>query len=105
MKCTGALVIGFLLVACGVRAQNAASSKSIYIDAAEGNGDSKSSPNWHPYDGSFSKTRVATRELIITARNMSALPGKFTIEWYFVGKPTNGTRRFLYDKGTREVTL
>ncbi len=71
----------------------------------EGNGDSKTTNNFRSYDGSYSKTRTATRELAITVRNMSAIPGKFTIEWFFVGKPANGTRRFLYDQGTREVTL
>jgi hypothetical protein len=36
---------------------------------------------------------------------MSALPGEFQIEWYFFGKPANGTGRFLYDKGSKKVML
>jgi hypothetical protein len=36
---------------------------------------------------------------------MSALPGEFEIEWYFFGKPANGTGRFLYDKGSQKVTI
>lgn len=105
MKCVVFAAVGILIAAGLGKAQEPATSKSVFLDAVESAGDSKTTNNWRTYDGSYSKTRVASRELAITIRNMSAIPGKFTIEWYFVGKPAGGTRRFLYDKGTRDVTL
>jgi len=105
MKTVVVAVLGILGLISTVSAQAPATSRSVFLDAVESGGDSKTTNNWRTYDGSYSKTKVATRELAITVRNMSAIPGKFTIEYYFVGKPANGTRRFLYDQGTKEVTL
>jgi hypothetical protein len=105
MKCVGVALIVVLDAVWPVFAQAPATSRSVFIDAVESAGDSRTTNNWRTYDGSYSKTKVASRELAITIRNMSALPGQFSIEWYFVGKPANGTRRFLYDKGEKQVTL
>ncbi len=112
MKCVSLAVLCTLLAVGSAWAQApvpasgaGGSSKSVFIDASESTGDSKTTNNWRYSDGSYSKTKVATRELNITVRNMSALPGQFTVEWFFVGKPSSGTRRFLYDKGQRNVTL
>ena len=105
MKRAFLTVLASLLAVSSLLAQVPASSKSVFIDAVESTGDSKTINNWRYSDGSYNKTKVATRELNITVRNMAALPGQFTIEWFFVGKPATGTRRFLYDKGERNVTL
>ena len=80
-------------------------SRSVFLDGVESVGDSKTTNHWRTYSGSYSKTKTSSRDLTITVRNMSSSPGQFSIEWYFVGKPVNGTSRFLYDKGERQVTL
>jgi len=105
MKYAALAAFAFLLSAHSALAQAPAASKSVFIDAVESAGDSKTINHWRYGDGSYNKTKVATRELAITVRNMAAVPGQFTIEYFFVGKPANGTRRFLYDKGTKDVTL
>jgi hypothetical protein len=106
MKTGFAAVLGIVAFISPVCAQAPATSRSVFLEAMESAGDSKTTNNWRTYSGSYDKTKVATRELAITVRNMSqTLPGKFTIEWYFIGKPTNGTRRFLYDQGNKEITL
>ena len=105
MKSVVLAVIGFLALVGSVSGQAPATSRSVFLDALETPGDSKTTNNWRTYDGSYSKTRVQTRDLGITVRNMATLPGKFTVEWYFFGKPTGGSGRFLYDKGKQELTL
>ena len=105
MKCVGLLFVVVSLLAGTVHAQTSATSRSVFLDAVESAGDSRTTNNWRTMDGSYSKSKVATRELAINVRNMSAAPGEFTIEWYFIGKPASGTQRFIYDKGTRKVTL
>ena len=105
MKLAAIAVFGFLLSAHSVLAQAPATSKSVFIDGVESAGDSKTINHWHYNDGSYNKTKIATRELAITVRNMSALPGQFTIEWFFIGKPASGSGRFLYDKGSQNLTL
>lgn len=87
------------------QAQAPGASKSVFIDVAEAAGDAKTLDRWRSYYGSVSQTKASTRQLGLTVRNMSAVPGEFEIEWYFVGKPAAGTRRFLYDKGTKRVSL
>ncbi len=105
MKTCGLILMVLALGISALRGQVPATSKSAYIEAVESAGDSRTTDHWRSVYGSYSKTKAGTRELGITVRNMSALPGQFEIEWYFVGKPANGGRRFLYDKGTRPVTL
>jgi hypothetical protein len=85
--------------------QAPAGSKSVLLEAVEAAGDATTLNNWRSIYGSVSKTQATSRELGITVRNMSALPGEFDIEWYFVAKPAAGTRRFLYDKGEKHVSL
>src|ERR1700712_389961 len=77
-------------------------SKSVFLDVVESTGSSKTINHWRDVSGAYSQTKTSTRELGITVRNMSALPGDFEIEWYFFGKPAAGTGRFLYDKGSKK---
>ncbi len=104
---TGGLLFLFLLfiVRAPLHSQQAATSKSVFIEAVESTGGSQTTDHWRSVYGGYNKTRTATRELGITIRNMSALPGQFDIEWYFVGKPASGGRRFLYDKGSKQILL
>ena len=83
----------------------AAMSRSVFLDAVESTGSSKTINHWRDISGAYSQTKTSSRELSITARNMSALPGEFEIEWYFFGKPASGSGRFLYDKGSKKLTL
>ena len=105
MKFSAALAVFWLVPFLPLRSQAPATSRSVFIEATESTGTSRTTNHWRTYSGAYSKTKSTTRELDITVRNMSALPGEFEIEWYFIGKPTSGNRRFLYDKGNRTVTL
>jgi hypothetical protein len=93
-------------VAPVVLAQAAATSRSVTLEAMDSAGNATTLDTWRSVYGSFSRTKASTRELGITVRNMSGtLPGEFEIEWYFVGKRAGGTRRFLYDRGSRRIAL
>jgi hypothetical protein len=83
----------------------ATTSRSVFLDVVESAGSSKTVNHWRDISGNYSQTKTSSRELAVTVRNMSALPGEFDIEWYFFGKPANGSGRFLYDKGSKKVTL
>jgi len=85
--------------------QPAATSKSIFLDVVESTGSSKTINHWRDVSGAYSQTKTSSKELGVTVRNMSALPGEFEIEWYFFGKPASGSGRFLYDKGSKKVSL
>ena len=88
------------------RAQAPAASKSASVDVAESNGSAATLDSWTSAYGSFDKTKATTRALGITVRNMSATaPGDFEVEWFFFGKPANGSKRFLYDKGSQRLTV
>lgn len=102
-----ALACAALLAGSGAsQAQTPATSRSVALDATESAGDSTTLDRWRTSAGSNSRTKAVSRQLTISVRNMSgSLPGEFEIEWYFVGKPASGIRRFLYDKGTKRVTL
>lgn len=87
-------------------AQTVATSKSVTIEAMDTAGNATTMDGWRSVYGSFNRTKASTRELGITVRNMSGtLPGDFEVEWYFVGKRAGGTRRFLYDRGSRRTSL
>lgn len=90
-----------------VHAQSAAdTSRSVTIDAVDSKGNAKTLQSWRNVYGSTSRSKAETRALEIAVRNMSGtLPGDFNVEWFFVGRPAAGTRRFLYDKGSRRMTL
>jgi hypothetical protein len=105
MKRAGVLFMMLVVGAFPLWGQQPGGSKSVYIEVVEAAGNAATLDSWRSVYGSNSRTQAATRELGITVRNMSAAPGQFEIEWYFVGKPANGTRRFLYDKGSRRVSL
>src|SRR4029079_3559913 len=82
------------------------SSRSVVIDAVDSTGNAATLQSWRNVYGSSAKTKAETRQLDIAVRNMSGtLPGDFKVEWFFVGKPAAGTRRFLYDKGSRQISL
>jgi hypothetical protein len=84
----------------------AASSRSVVIDAVDSAGNATTLQSWRNVYGSSAKTKAETRQLDIAVRNLSGtLPGEFKVEWFFVGKPAAGTRRFLYDKGSRQMSL
>jgi hypothetical protein len=83
----------------------AATSKSVFLDAVESTASSTTVNHWRDISGNYSQTKISSKELNITVRNMSQLPGEFEIEWYFFGKPANGTGRFLYDKGSKKVSI
>ncbi len=80
-------------------------SKSVTIDVADAGGDTSTTNKWRTYYGSGARTQAVTRELSLRVRNMSAAPGEFEIEWFFVGKETSGSKQFLYDKGSRPLLL
>jgi hypothetical protein len=87
-------------------AQTAGTSRSVTIDAVDSAGNAATLKSWRNVYGSNSRTKAETRQLEIAVRNMSGtLPGEFNVEWYFVGRPAAGTRRFLYDKGSRRISL
>ena len=100
------LALCILAIVPLLRAQTPATSKSVAIDVADNAGDSTTLDSWRNVYGSNARTKAVTRELTITVRNMSGtLPAEFKVEWYFVGKPSGGTQRFLYDKGSKSVSL
>ena len=82
-----------------------ATSKSVFLDAVESTGSSTTVNHWRDISGNYSQTKITSKELAITVRNMSQLPGEFEIEWYFFGKPANGTGRFVYDKGSKKISV
>lgn len=82
-----------------------ATSKSVFLDAVESTGSSTTVNHWRDISGNYSQTKTSSKELNITVRNMSQLPGEFGIEWYFFGKPAGGTGRFLYDKGSKKISV
>jgi hypothetical protein len=87
--------------------QTPGSSKSVSLDVVESAGNSATLQNYRSsFSGYTNKTKSASRELAVSIRNMSGtLPGEFNVEWYFIGKRTGGTRRFLYDKGTKQLSM
>ena len=106
MKIPLALFASALLAAVPAYAQAPAVSKSATVDVVESNGNAATLDSWASAYGSFDKTKATTRALGITVRNMSAtLPGEFEIEWFFFGKPANGSKRFLYDKGAQLLAV
>jgi hypothetical protein len=106
MKRQGVLsVILFAGQVCAQAQAPAATSKSVFLDVVESTGSSKTVNHWRDISGNYSQTRTSSRELNVTVRNMSAAPGEFEIEWYFFGKPASGSGRFLYDKGSKKVSL
>jgi hypothetical protein len=109
MKRADVVLILFLTVAATAWAQipapATATSKSVVIDAVQSNGSSKTVNHWRDMSGNYSQTKTTSKELTITVRNMSALPGEFEIEWYFFGKPASGSGRFLYDKGSKKISV
>ena len=105
MKRLELLLVLFFVAIGAVRGQTPALSKSVFLDVVESTGSSKTVTHWRDISGAASQTKTSSRELAVTVRNMSALPGEFEIEWYFFGKPASGTGRFLYDNGSKKVTL
>jgi hypothetical protein len=106
----GAAALGICIATLAV-AQNAAApvsatSRSVVIDAVDSTGNAATLKSWRNVYGSSARTKAETRQLEIAVRNMSGtLPGDFNVEWFFVGRPAAGTRRFLYDKGSRRISL
>ncbi|EDY21159.1 hypothetical protein CfE428DRAFT_1452 [Chthoniobacter flavus Ellin428] len=82
-----------------------ATSKSVFLDAVESTANSSTVNHWRDISGDYSQTKTSSKELDITVRNMSQLPGEFEIEWYFFGKPANGSGRFLYDQGSKKISV
>jgi hypothetical protein len=109
MKRLGLLSVVFFAVAINAQAQAPGgvtqTSKSVFLDAVESQGTSSTVNHWRDISGNYSQTKTSSRDLNITVRNMSQLPGEFEIEWYFFGKPAGGTGRFLYDKGSKKMTV
>jgi len=110
MKRLGLLSVLILGVAFGGYGQvpgtaASATSKSVFLDAVESTGNSTTVNHWRDISGDYSQTKTSSKELDITVRNMSQLPGEFEIEWYFFGKPANGTGRFLYDQGSKKISV
>ncbi|HSI13746.1 MAG TPA: hypothetical protein VK961_17000 [Chthoniobacter sp.] len=106
MKWLGVLPVVLFAAQFNVHAQApAATSKSVFLDVVESTGSAKTVNHWRDVSGAYSQTRTSSRELNVTVRNMAAMPGEFEIEWYFFGKPSSGSGRFLYDKGSKKVTL
>ncbi len=106
MKWLGVLSVILFAVQLGAQAQApAATSKSVFLDVVESTGSSKTVNHWRDVSGAYSQTKYSSRELNVTVRNMAAVPGEFEIEWYFFGKPASGSGRFLYDKGSKKVSL
>ena len=58
-----------ILTSASLLAQAPATSKSVFVDAVESAGDSKTTANRRYIDGTYDKTKVATRELAITLRS------------------------------------
>jgi len=97
------LFVGSVLTA---QAQDSATSKSVFLDVVESTGNSKTINHWRDISGNYSQTKTSSRDLDLTVRNLSPnLPGDFEVEWYFFGKPASGSGRFLYDKGSKKVTI
>jgi len=106
MKWLGVLPVVFFAAQWNVQAQApAGGSKSVFLDVVESTGSATTVNHWRDVSGAYSQTRTSSRELNVTVRNMAAVPGEFEIEWYFFGKPASGSGRFLYDKGSKKVTL
>ena len=106
MKTSLAILVTVLLSALPARAQAPATSKSATVDVVESNGNAATINSWASAYGSFDKTKATTRALGITVRNMSATAtGEFEVEWFFFGKPANGSKRFLYDKGAQRIAV
>ena len=100
------MAIALGTAAVPAHAQTAATSRSVTIDAVDSAGNAATLKSWRNVYGSNSRTKAETRQLEIAVRNMSGtLPGDFEVEWFFVGRPAAGTRRFLYDKGSRRISL
>ncbi|MDR3404014.1 MAG: hypothetical protein P4L99_16070 [Chthoniobacter sp.] len=105
MKRLGYFLVLFLVATFAAHGQAPATSKSVYLDVVESTGSSTTVNHWRDISGNFSQTKTSSRELAVTVRNMDAAPGEFEIEWYFFGKPASGTGRFLYDKGSKKVSV
>jgi len=109
MKRLGSLSVLFLAATFAAHGQapatNPATSKSVYLDVVESQGSSTTVNHWRDISGNYSQTKTSSRELAVTVRNMDSAPGEFEIEWYFFGKPAGGTGRFLYDKGSKKVSV
>lgn len=105
MKSLGFLSALFFVIVLTAHGQAPATSKSVFLDVVETQGTSKTVNQWRDISGNYSQTKTSTRLLTVNVRNMSPSPGDFDVEWYFFGKPANGSGRFLYDKGSKRVTL
>lgn len=92
-----------ILLAAPIMAQT--ESKSAYLDVKYVTAGTATDVHWRSVYGSYGKTQRQSKALLIEVRNMSKLPGKFCIEWYFIGKPVSGSMRFIYDHGSKQVEL
>jgi len=100
------ILAALFCVCVNVCAQAPAISKSATIEVSDSEGNSQTLDRWRSSYGSTSRTKAVSRELGITVRNMSGtLPAEFEVEWYFFGKPAQGSRRFIYDKGSKRLSL
>ena len=106
MKRLELLLVLFVGAVLTVRAQDTTSSRSVFLDVVESTGNSKTVNHWRDISGNYSQTKTSSKDLDVTLRNMSPnLPGDFEVEWYFFGKPASGSGRFLYDKGSKKITI
>jgi hypothetical protein len=80
-------------------------SQSVFVDVKDLGSNVSSSTNWRSVWGSYSKDVTRARALEITLRNSAKLPGEFLVEWYFFAVPARGGKRFLFDRGSKPVTM
>jgi len=102
MFVAGIVLLGTLV---GAPAQTPQTSRSATIDVEERAGNANALNSWRSVYGSSERTLAMTRNYTIVVRNLSAQPGEFDVEWFLVAKPAGGSRRFVYDRGQRHVSL
>jgi hypothetical protein len=98
-------VSALFLLGCISCAEAEAESKSVFMDVEYVTAGTATDVHWRSVYGSYGKTQRQSKALLIEVRNMSKLPGRFRVEWYFIGKPLSGTKRFIYDHGAKDVEL
>ncbi len=80
-------------------------SKSVYLDVKSSTSSSTLAASRDSFSSYYYKKQAKSSVLEVSVRNMSPLPGKFSLEWYFFGRPTSGSKRFLFDRGQKDIEL
>jgi hypothetical protein len=75
-----------------------------YVRLEDKGSDSDTDTNWHSTYGS-EKEKSETHTFSLKIRNNNAGEKTYIVEWYFIAEDLKGKNTWIYDWGSKEVTL